>query len=253
VAKSVDQIYANEVYSKYGYLANWPPGAPVELGDVGTLRRALFTRRRSLGTFGESRVGGLQSATYQNGGVSFEVKAAGDSEPGFRRLLHDHAGIAVTFRQKGAFFIQFVDCQEVQVEDLDDVRGKMHALRDAGEVAPGDVVVTSVMRALRSTVLISQRTSGRLELRAPDIIAGGGVGQSPIPDLGVFAPVYESGMYKTMYGQAGVIPLFGGLRLRERPWTKRMLIEDLVHGDRGEHGFEPGPDADPWFDRVGLR
>ena len=81
MAKAWEQ-YTKEMFEKFGYMATWTPGLPLELGDVGSHQRKVFSRATSLKNLGiefktrEDKTEETQKHS-SSGSVSIMFKAAG--------------------------------------------------------------------------------------------------------------------------------------------------------------------------------
>jgi hypothetical protein len=122
-AKSAWDQYISEMRKQYDYFANWTPGYPLALGDVGVINHGIFRRITSLDRLGISfdvrddpTPESQKYATAQ--GVSVAFKAAGRSPAAGSVLTEAEAGFTVEFSSKHATLYEAIGCTTPSIADL---------------------------------------------------------------------------------------------------------------------------------------
>jgi hypothetical protein len=251
VPRGIDFKYTELVFKETGHLAAWLPTKHIAIGDVGPLRGTLFAPEFRVDLGDQNRRGhvldSLEIATP--GAVDIDVKAPGTSATDFRALTKGDAGLAVSFRGRGAVFVQMGDYRERGVEDVRDARKILESLLESGTATSTHLLVTSVFNAMHLSVLIASAPVARMEFRARSDHSGRNGSDRILGLLGDLEPVHRSGMGTVIIGAVGQTPLFGGVR--RRPDTDN--IEQVLFGDRGVTDVSGVPDQeDSRFEYVGL-
>jgi hypothetical protein len=134
---------------------------------VGRLRNYEYERVRTLKDFGvafqvrkDPAVGLLEYTS--EGSVSLDVKAAGDL-PAKTEITDANAKVVVSFSRGEAVFFQASNCLATSIEDQHTLGQALLKLYEAGEWPEDYVVVTEVIRAARTTVLISNGSNAVIE------------------------------------------------------------------------------------------
>jgi hypothetical protein len=117
---NIAHLYCEGLYRHHKHLATWFPGTPIQLGDVGRLKKFLWARETTLsdGTWDRKiRSGGrIPSLDWQNTDkFKIETKVAGQVDPSFTGLAKADGGIAYTF-DKGDAVIFHAD--DIETEEI---------------------------------------------------------------------------------------------------------------------------------------
>jgi hypothetical protein len=253
MSSSVAQLYTDGLYTKYRFLGTWLPNAGVRLGDIGQLNRHLWAREGSLppdSWDGRVRQGAKSPLLeWQNTDkYKIETKAAGQADPSFTGLATVDGGIAYTFDKGNAIIFHAEDLTETEVADTAPIRRWMLNEHRAGRLEPDTVAVTKVYRAKSLLVLITQSDGARVEMKTSAAIAAGSRAMARLSgDLDI---VRTTGMFLQIIVHDAT-PLFGGIRLRKRPWSAASARDLLLSSERGVEEPPPLDDDDP-FEVIGI-
>ncbi|MFF3849854.1 hypothetical protein [Streptomyces sp. NPDC002328] len=153
----------------FGFQPTWFPDSEVRLGDVGVFRRGQFERKASLEEWGiswRSRVRPGASPLYEHRSegavdVSSAVSAAGGAP-----AVTAGGGIDVRFTKADAVLFRAADCWSEEIEDIGAVEAEMKARHRDKKWPRRHAVVTEVVHAGWTTVLISDSRTDSARLRA---------------------------------------------------------------------------------------
>jgi len=163
--------YTKEMAKKFGYFATWEPGTSVRIGDVGILKKNLFTRTGGLTDLGIAFRTGEDETTAQfshasSGKISMFFKAAGEPPFPGSVLNEDKAGVTIDFTKPNATVFEAAGCRSFSIEDQIAL-GKTILDRHAkGEWNEDWVVITELITAASATILISAASNAKIELIA---------------------------------------------------------------------------------------
>ncbi len=216
--------YLEAVRSRFGYLATWLPNSPLKLGDVGTWSdKDGFRRETSLQRLGlavkvrRSKLpGDLDHASVD------QVKASvGLSGP---------ASIQLGFGSAGGFVFHASDCMIEELDEVDTLGVEIMDLFRQQIWKPGWVLVDTVVRAEKATIIVSQTEGASLEISGPaDLTQIGKV------DLAITA---QSGSFMRFVGEAGLTPLFRGRRVAKKLFGLFGAEVETMRGDEALEAIE---------------
>jgi hypothetical protein len=216
--------YTREIRESLRYSATWPPLKEVRLGDVGVLHRHEYTH----------------VTTAEKLGISFETRTS-PSQGMFEHLTADRvrikphvkaqlpeviapavdvgAAIDVEFVTAGAvLFRTSDDCTVTEIEDRVAVGKRVLELRGSGEWERDWVLVTEVVHAERTTVLIASGDDASATIAAKAKI---GVGAAALVDAGAGLEVVDYDNVATrILARSGLTPLFNAFAVRRRLFGK---------------------------------
>lgn len=210
MAKAWEQ-YTKEMFEKFGYLANWTPGVPRELGDVGTIKDRLFSRVDSLKNLGidfairEDKTEETQRHA-SSGSVSFVFKAAGKAPAVGSVLTEAEAGFTFEFKRNKSTFYEALGCVAPTIDDQVAMGQKILELYKQGKWNKDWVVITELIRAKSATVLISNSSSAKFELSAKGTFSGGVA--SPADVSAELQVAFSKDMMTSIVSQGDLTPLF---------------------------------------------
>lgn len=150
------------------YYATWPPGDPVRLGDYGLLIGRVFARQDNIERLGvrlEVRRDLQRDVFEYKSSGSVSVKLGARTAPGQGPPI-PNAEVTVSFSRDKAIFFQAADCRLDSIENLADVGRALSSLSVGGTWDRKSVVVTGVLAAGGTTVLISTGRRASITLQA---------------------------------------------------------------------------------------
>ena len=210
MAKAWEQ-YTKEMFEKFGYMATWTPGLPLELGDVGTIKDRVFSRVTSLKNLGidfktrEDKTEETQKHS-SSGSVSILFKAAGKAPALGSVLTEAEAGFTIDFKKNKSTVYEATGCVAPTIEDQVAMGKKILELFQTGEWSKDWVVITELIQAKSATVLISNSSSSKIELSAKGTFTGGAASLADVSAQLQMA--FSKDMMTTLVSQTGLTPLF---------------------------------------------
>jgi hypothetical protein len=238
MAKAWDQ-YTKEMAEKFGYMATWTPGVQLELGDVGTVKDRLFTRITSLKNLGisftvrEDKTEEIQKHS-SSGNVSILFKAAGKAPALGSVLTQAEAGFTIDFKKSKATVYEATGCVAPMIDDQIAVGKKIIELYQKGNWNENWAVVTELVQAKSSTVLISNSSSAKIELSAKGTITG-----SPsLADVSAELQLaFSKDMMTSLISQNGLTPLFRARAIKSNGPIGPLEKVNAISGNRSALDF----------------
>jgi hypothetical protein len=206
--------YTFSILTNTGYRATWLPNERMELGAVGfLLDNGKFDQRANLRDFQVRYKPKPNRATttveYQSSsGVTQTVKLETDEKGIFEAIGTASAGVRYDFSRAGAVVFSAPDCE---IDEIDDKRGSERQLQGLSAWESGWIVITKVLLAKQTTILVSGDKGAFVELRASGSVAPTGVGIAEI--AAGFQKAKHSNMSIHLVSQGNLTPLFEAHRL----------------------------------------
>jgi hypothetical protein len=217
-------VYTREIRESLRYSATWPPLKEVRLGDVGLLHRheyTLVTTAEKLGISFETRTSRAQGMFEHLTADRVRIKphAKAQAPAAIAPAVDVGAAVDVVFATAGAvLFRTSDDCTVTEIEDRVAVGKNVLELRGRGEWEHDWVVVTEVVHADRTTVLIASGDDASATIAAKAKI---GVGPAALVDAGAGLEVVDYENVTTrILARTGLTPLFNAFAVRKRPLGK---------------------------------
>ena len=209
-AKSAWDQYISEMRKQYDYFANWTPGYPLALGDVGVINHGIFRRITSLDRLGISfdvrddpTPESQKYATAQ--GVSVAFKAAGRSPAAGSVLTEAEAGFTVEFSSKHATLYEAIGCTTPSIADLLALGEQVLRQYQAAQWNRAWAVIVELVSCESATILISSSSNSKLELTAKGKIASAISIADAKAELGV---AMSRDMQTSIIAERGLHPLY---------------------------------------------
>jgi hypothetical protein len=193
--------YLDSIHSKFGYLATWLPNTPLRLGDVGRWTDTGFqveTSLRRLGVSVKRRKGTAMGRLDHTSLQSVQAKIGATSEA---------AGISLGFGEAGGFVFQAEGCAVEQIDDFDAMGIELLDLFRQKLWKPEWIVVDTIVRVARATILVSESDNATVEIKGPTDLS-----DLVEVDLAVTA---QSGSITRFIGEAAMTPLFRARRVKK--------------------------------------
>lgn len=227
---SVNQTYTRELKENLNYTATWFPNVRLELGHVGVLSKHEFIYRTSLEKlkipFEATKRGA--KATYSHtssNSVKRDIKLAGQAPLVGSTLADVDAGITFSFGAQHGIVFLASDCTVRMIADQEPLKQAILDAFRAGKWERDYVVVTELVEAGATTIIVSEGSSGRYELKAK-------AGLVPTIDAinveGNFASVHESQIGFRCLAEKGMTPLFRCLGVRTGFFRDDVVTRDAI-------------------------
>ena len=213
--------YTNEMYKKFGYFATWEPNRPLELGDVGILRKNEFTRIFNISRrFDKIKFIELPDETpgdldyNSEGSVSITLKLAGTIPQIGSVLTEADAGISIEFSSDKSVVFKANETYTPSIDDTIKLGNQIIELYREGKWEKNWVVITEIVKAKSATIIISNKKDGKIELKANANV--------DIVDIDIanaefkFSPAFSRGLETRIIAQKGLTPLFKAMSIKSR-------------------------------------
>jgi hypothetical protein len=170
--------YTKEILDQLNYNATWLPTVQLAPGDVCDMHGnelRLVSRLKEFDIPHEVENGPVKTdISYSSAGsVSIQLKLSGDPPPAGSLLEVSDAGIAVSFSKSQAVVLRMADCTSKRLKSVQKVGEQVLARHNAGTWPNGYVVVTEIVTAGASTIIISSGDNAGVDLKAKAGIAAG--------------------------------------------------------------------------------
>lgn len=195
------------------------PGAPLELGDIGILKNNEFTKVSGLKNEGiefeiedDITKSDLEHAT--NGAVSITTKLSG-SIPAAGSVLADvDAGFTVEFSQQNAILFKANGTVIPRIDDQIKLGREIISRYQQGKWDKDWVVITELVKADSSTIIISSSANGKVELKAKANITAAKLDIADA-DLNLEC-TFSKDLSTKIISEQGLTPLFKISRIKSR-------------------------------------
>ena len=152
-----------------GLHANFPPNRPLALGDYGVKRDDVFHRLGSIRQLGVAFqwIDGPAETSIQfksSGSVNVEFVAKGEVRPGGVPAVR--AALDITFTRADSVFFAAAGCTMVQFDDVTGVGAALADLLRQGRWDTEFYVVSGLVKASRTTAIVSADRSSAVSLEA---------------------------------------------------------------------------------------
>lgn len=166
---SLASSYCKQIKEQLRFHANFPLGSSRELGDYGVIQDHVFRRLgniRQLGIAFETQQSEAESA-YQfesRGGVDVNLIAKGDLQPGGIPAVK--AGLGIKFSRENAVFFAAAGCTSQSIDDVKSLQPQLIELRNQNRWESDYYVVIEVIRARKTTAVVSAGSDSEILLEA---------------------------------------------------------------------------------------
>jgi hypothetical protein len=219
---SAARQYTNELKRELGFLAAWPPGARIALGDIGTINEDnVFVRASSLESFGilfreTSASEGIQTFQFASAGaVEIGVKLAGQTSPLVPNVPQASAGLGIRFTREYATAFRAEGVRQTRIDDQVTLAREVLALMRDKRWDRDWSVVTDVVHAKATTALVGHSAGSGAEFEVSGAAQGAGL-ELLSAEAGL-RTVASRDMQLMIVGTKGTTPLFRAMRVK-RKW-----------------------------------
>lgn len=232
---SIKDTFTRELKDNLNYNATWLPNVHLSLGDVGVLTGNEFTYRTTLKKlhipFSVTEKGGKASYKHSSAGrVKRELKLAGKAPSVGSMLGETEAGISFSFSGESAVFFMADGCTVRMIADQEPLKKAILREFGGGAWQKDYVVVTELVEAAATTIIVAQGRGGHFELRAK---AGLVPSFDAINAGGNFEVIREEQIGFQCLAEAGMTPLFRALGVKTG-W----ILDDVVNRSAVERTSE---------------
>lgn len=206
------KTYQTEMYENFGFFATWLPGDPIEVGDVGVFEEGRFRREARLSDFHiQCKAEVTDSASdvqfTSRNGVQLSASAGASTE------AVGELRISIQFTGNGAFLFHASGLRVHRLGNRPEVTAAVLGLYEHKRWKREWLIVEAVHTAARTTVLISEDKSARLELTAKSELSVP-VSSLASPDAKVQVTASEGKVFQFI-GAQNQHPLYACLRVKD--------------------------------------
>jgi hypothetical protein len=149
-------------------------------------------------------------------GVNIDIKLQGEAQIPDSRLALEDAGLLIQFEKKASYLLKTGGTTVHYLENVAQLGQLVHQLYRNKQWNPHWYIITKLIEAERATLLISNSSKARIELKAQGVV--GGLSEDDLVNAGVdLAVVSKRDMSTNIIGKEGpYYPLFkaNGIRVR---------------------------------------
>lgn len=216
---SAQEQYTDEMKKKFGYYATWNPGVPLKLGDIGIFKDNSFTRisdLESLEITFEIRPDTTKTPLEHNsqGSVTVTTKVSGTVAPQGSVLASADAGFVVEFSKENSTLFKANNTTTPSIKDTIKLGNEIIKLYKEGKWNKSWVIITELVEAENATVIISNSSNGKIELKANANI------DAPTIDIADakfdFSTQFSRGLETKILSAEGLTPLFKVMGMKTR-------------------------------------
>lgn len=229
--------YTRELYRQFRYYASWLPGTPLSLGDIGILQGKEFVKKTNLNNLNlDFEI--LEDSTpsqishYSKGGVSISAKIAGTAPVLGSILSEAEAGISVSFNSENSVLFKANGTYNHTIKDQAKLAESILSLYAKGKWDKDYLVITELVEADSSTIIISNSKDAKIELTAN---ANVNLGQLDIAnaDIGL-SPKISKDLYTEIVANKGLTPLFKLSKVQTKIFQEPIFEATKMRGMKNE-------------------
>lgn len=230
---SAQKQYTNELKKKFGYYATWNPGVPLSLGDIGIMKKNVFTRIGGLEDFNinfEIRPDLTKSPLEHStqGSVIITTKLSGTAAPLDSSLTELDAGIIVEFKKENSTYFKAINTTTPSIKNTIELGERIIELYKEGKWNKDWMIITELVEAESATIIISNNSNSKIELKANGNI---GAMNIDIADAGFqFSPQFTRGLDTNIISAEGLTPLFKIMGIKTSWFTPPSFKANSVGG-----------------------
>jgi hypothetical protein len=223
-----EDVYTSTMLTRFGYLATWYPGTQLSLGLIGVLEGRTFIPKSSIRTLGVKFTTTKDPSTDKklqfksSKSIQLHSKVKGSVLNVAPTIPKAKAGVAITFRRETGVVFGARGIGSTRIADVVALEAAIWDLWDRFLWDESWVVITELLSAQKTSILVSEGGEAKVELQASGSAKAGPI---DVGDLAAgFKVVSSSGMHTQIVGESGMTPLFRAIRVRDSFW-KGVRIE----------------------------
>ncbi|RYF94890.1 MAG: hypothetical protein EOO02_23440 [Chitinophagaceae bacterium] len=229
------RFYLKHMHDKTGYRATWDPVSSLQIGQIGKLENdGSFTVYSSLQNKGipiatdqGPAKGGMDYTSEK--GVKVSFKAAGKAPLAGSQLAEAEAGFNVEFSSDQGVVFKTAGHKNTRLTNVGDIEKAVLDLLDKDEWDKDWLIITEIVQADSSTVIISTSNEGSMDLKASGNVGGDNL---KITDASLGLTVSnKSGSNLNYIATENVTPLYKVMGLRHPLFQKWKLQGKSVAED----------------------
>ena len=201
--------YIKEIKRETTYSPTWLPNRKISLGDVGCIKNYQYVHLTTLSEIGvdfKEKNSNVQ-AEFQYcsaNAVSINISANGKTPTSIGNQVE--AGISIKFSRENAILFRLSKCKSSIISDHFTLGEQIENLYSENKWKREMVVITEVVTAASSTILISKGKNSEVELQATGKISSSFIDLATID--GHFKILNEKNIAVNIVASKGLTPLF---------------------------------------------
>jgi hypothetical protein len=215
--------YTTELGKQFNFNANWTPGVPLALGDIGAINSEnVFVRATRLENFGISFAKAPVNEaveTYEyatSNAVEIGLKLAAKPSPLTPNLPLDAVGLGIKFTQENATVFRAEGATHSGIDNEPTLAEEVVSLIRAGDWDRDWCIITHLVHAKATTALVAKSSEAAMEFKLSAGITAGGLDLlSADAGLKEFS---KRNMELNVVAEAGMTPLFRAKKVRRKYW-----------------------------------
>lgn len=251
---SIAEIYTRTVYENLRPLyANWEPGRPVKLGDFGVMRDRTLILLGNVGQFGiefTTRTDPASDQKYFSSEGETQITFYAKGSVGVSGIANPRAGVEIKFFSRRAVFFNAAGCSYTMIADKVELGRQVMERFKAGEWQREWAVVTDLVEAKSTTVIVSGGDEAMILMEATGDIANINLADASI---GLDVKMASNIGYQVV-AKNGLMPLLGLCKIqsaflwwgdRFKPLSRELIELDgrRAMEDSSVVQTEEGPEA----------
>jgi hypothetical protein len=235
----ISRQYTKEINEQLELSATWLPNVRISLGDVGKLQDHHFRPQGNLRDYGiafkiSEGTDPLEFDYNSKDGVSIQVKLAGEAPGLGSTIAQADAGVTIKFVRENAVLFRATRCTSSRIGDITTLGRTIMEKYMNNDWEKELAVVTQVMSAEGSTIIISQGSNSQIELSAKGKL---GPGKPNLADVSAdFNIVQESNIATRFVAESNLTPLFEAYGLTHKILSKPKFEHHGVREKELEFG-----------------
>jgi hypothetical protein len=226
--------YMREIQRELGYSATWFPNVRISPGDIGIFEDHQFHSKGTLKDFGVpfsvAKGGSPSELDYSSkDSVSVQVKLAGQAPIVGSNLAQADAGVTIRFSRQNSILFRATNCKSTRLSNLISIGKKIENMYSKDRWDKNLVVITQVIKAKGSTIVISHGSDSQIDLTAKGQLTAGIINLADI-NAG-FKIVHESNIATRFVTEPNFTPLFEAWGLKRKLFRMRFKLSKSAKKD----------------------
>lgn len=226
MADGAIDTYLETVHKQFKMHATWPPGAVVELGDIGVLRDGAFVPTSNLRDrgcrFRKEKRDAPSMRFASSGGVKFQASASGATDQALSAIAKLDAGLKIRFTKQGAIVFVMDPATNEFIRDVNAIDEWMRAEKGK-KIEPDQVIITHITRAGSGVIAMSSSSGAEVQLKTDATVGKGTVKLADVKGKLELVTSTETEFVSVPRGRSGATPLYRMLAFDHTTFVDRVF------------------------------
>lgn len=207
--------YSKELFQQFGYFTTWLPNLKIALGDIGYLTNNQFTKVSTLSDldipFTTDETHNTITLDYASaGGLSVQIKGAGELPLPNSALLETDAGCIIQFSKENALLFKADQTKTTTITNNLQLGQKIIERYKAKQWERAWVVITELIQTGTTSIIMSNAANAKIELKGTMELTS-----LNSPALtGELSLVNHQNIALRIIGEKGLTPLFKSMKIK---------------------------------------